>query len=125
MTSRFFFLAFAVALSALGGSAASQEPAKVPVVAVLVTHADVDDPIFDNLRAGLRQFGYEDGKNIRLEIVTAKGQLERLPGLASEMVRHGVNLIVAPNEVSDSPRAIPSQTIRHVIVRAQLCQLPF
>src|SRR5258708_90127 len=119
MTSRFFFFAFAVALSALGGSASSQEPAKVPVVAVLVTHADVDDPIFDNLRAGLRQFGYEDGKNIRLEIVTAKGQLERLPGLASEMVRHGVNLIVAPNEVSTRVAMKATGTMPIVMVGAQ------
>jgi putative ABC transport system substrate-binding protein len=100
MTPRFFYLAFAFALSALCGSAVSQEPAKVPVVAILVTHAAVDDPIFDSLRAGLRKLGYEAGRNIQLEIVTAEGQLERLPGLAAEMVRRRVDLIVAPNDVS-------------------------
>ena len=119
MTSHFFFLAFAFALSALGGSAVSQEPARVPVVAVLVTHAAVDDPIFDSLRAGLRQLGYEEGRNIRLEIVTAEGQLARLPGLASELVRRKVDLIVAPNDVSTRVAMKATGTIPIVMVGAQ------
>jgi len=119
MTSRFFFLALAFTLSALGNSALSQEPARFPVVAVLVTHAAVDDPVFNNLRAGLRQLGYEEGRNIRIEIVTAEGQLERLPGLASEMVRRKVNLVVAPNEVSTRVAMKATGTIPIVMVGAQ------
>ena len=119
MTSRCFFPALAFALLALGGSAWSQEPAKVPVVAVLVTHAAVDDPIFDSLREGLRRLGYEEGRNIRLDIVTAGGQLERLPDLASEMVRRRVDVIVAPNEVSTRVAMKATSTIPIVMVGGQ------
>jgi putative ABC transport system substrate-binding protein len=72
----------------------------MPVVGVLVTHATANDPIFDSVRAGLREYGYEDGRNIRLEIVTAEGQLDRLPRLAQELVRENVDVIIAPNELS-------------------------
>jgi ABC-type uncharacterized transport system substrate-binding protein len=119
VTSRFFFPALAFTLSVLGDAAWSQEPARVPVVAVLVTHAAVDDPIFNDLRAGLRQLGYEEGRNIRIEIVTAESRLERLPGLASEMVRRKVDLIVAPNEVSTRVAMQATDTIPIVMVGAQ------
>ena len=72
----------------------------MPVVGVLVTHAAANDPAFEPLREGLREYGYEDGRNIRLEIVTAEGQLDRLPGLAAELVRQNVDVIVSPNELS-------------------------
>jgi putative ABC transport system substrate-binding protein len=78
----------------------AQQPSKIPVVGVLVTHAAATDPIFDNLRAGLREYGYDDGRNIRLEIVTVQGQLDRLPEVARELVRQNVAVIVAPNDVS-------------------------
>jgi putative tryptophan/tyrosine transport system substrate-binding protein len=85
---------------ALTFSAWAQQPAKVPVVGVLVTHAAVNDPVFDSLRAGLHEYGYENGRNIRVEIVTAEGELDRLPGLARLLVHQNVDVIVSPNEVS-------------------------
>jgi len=78
----------------------AQQPTKVPVVGVLVTHAAVTDQVFDRLRLGLRDFGYEDGKNIRVEILTAEGQMDRLQGLADELVRRRVDVILCPNELS-------------------------
>ena len=93
-------LAVALALAALVVPASAQQAAKVPAVAVLVTHAAANDPVFDILRAELRTYGYEDGRNIRLEIVTAGGQLDRLPRLAQELVLQKVDVIVCPNEAS-------------------------
>ena len=77
----------------------AQQPARIPVIGMLVTHAAASDP-GNSLRVALRPFGYEDGRNIRLEILTAQGQLDRLPGLALELVRKNVDVIVSPNEVS-------------------------
>ena len=54
----------------------------MPVIGVLVTHPPLTDPVFNYLRAGLKKFGYVDGKNIKIEARTAHGQLERVPGLA-------------------------------------------
>ena len=46
-------------------------------------------------RQGLREHGYEEGRNIVLEPRFAEGKLERLPELASELVALKVDVIVA------------------------------
>ena len=47
------------------------------------------------LRAGLRDLGYVEGKNIVIEFRWAEGNYDRLPGLAAELVQIKVNVIVA------------------------------
>ena len=39
------------------------------------------------LREGLRELGYVEGRNIAFEFRSAEGKLDRLPELASELVR--------------------------------------
>jgi putative ABC transport system substrate-binding protein len=39
------------------------------------------------LREALRELGYVEGQNIAFEFRSAEGKLDRLPGLASELVR--------------------------------------
>src|SRR5262245_49688795 len=46
------------------------------------------------LRDQLARRGLIDGKNVRLDVRLAEGKLERLPGLAEELVRDGVNVIL-------------------------------
>jgi putative ABC transport system substrate-binding protein len=46
-------------------------------------------------REGLRQLGYIEGENIIIEWRAADGDTERLPGLASELVRLDLDLVVA------------------------------
>jgi putative tryptophan/tyrosine transport system substrate-binding protein len=43
----------------------------------------------------LQELGYVEGQNLALEVRAAEGQLERLPGLAAELVRLHVDVIVA------------------------------
>jgi putative ABC transport system substrate-binding protein len=53
-------------------------------------------------RRGLANSGYDEGKNVGIEFRWAEGRDERLPGLAAELVRRNVALIVAtggPNPV--------------------------
>ena len=42
----------------------------------------------------VRELGYVEGQNLRLEFRTAAGQLERLPALAAELVRLPVDVLV-------------------------------
>ena len=44
----------------------------------------------------LRELGWIDGQNLIIEYRWAEGNVERLPGLAAELVRHKVDVIVAP-----------------------------
>ncbi|MEO8188263.1 MAG: ABC transporter substrate-binding protein [Burkholderiaceae bacterium] len=48
----------------------------------------------DAFRAGLRDLGYVEGKNIAIEFRFAQGQYDRLPELAAELVRLKVDVIV-------------------------------
>ena len=59
---------------------------------------------------GLRDLGWTKGQNIAIEYRGAEGQLDRLPGLAAELVSLGVDLIVATSapETSAAKRATQS-----------------
>jgi len=46
------------------------------------------------LRLGLQDFGYLEGKNILIEVLSADGRYDRLPELAAELVRKKVDVIV-------------------------------
>ena len=55
---------------------------------------------------GLKQLGYEDGRNVRIEFSSAEGDYDRLPALASELVRHRVDVIAA---VGGSPAVLAAK----------------
>jgi putative ABC transport system substrate-binding protein len=48
----------------------------------------------DAFRAGLRDLGYFEGKNLIIEFRWADGDLQRLPGLATELVGMRVDVLV-------------------------------
>jgi putative ABC transport system substrate-binding protein len=75
--------------------AAAQQPAKVPRLGILTPAENDATPIFDAFRKGLRDLGYVEGKTIILEFRFAKGNIDALAGLAAELVRGPVDVIVA------------------------------
>jgi len=78
----------------------AQQPAKVARIGYLVTGV-LESPetrvLLDAFRQGLRERAYVEGQNIVIEYRAADGKLERFPGLATELARLQVDLIVAPN----------------------------
>jgi putative ABC transport system substrate-binding protein len=77
----------------------AQLPGKVPLMGVLFPGATtgLSDPktVLYRLRHGLRELGYREGQTIRLEYRFAEWQVDRLPGLAAELVRLRVDVLVA------------------------------
>jgi len=49
----------------------------------------------DGFRHGLRELNYEEGKNIVIEWRYAEGKLDRVPGLAAELIRLKLDVIVS------------------------------
>ncbi|MGH7834406.1 MAG: ABC transporter substrate-binding protein [Candidatus Binatia bacterium] len=85
----------AVSLLAFAAIAEAQAPAKVWRIGVLVSSsAPLNASRDEGLRQGLREFGYVEGKNIVLEFKYADGKLDRLPGLAGDMVSSKPDVII-------------------------------
>ena len=72
----------------------AQQPANVPTIGVLVLGTPEPEPFLKALRDGLRDIGYIEGQNIRLDIRTAEGKSDLLPVKAAELVRLKVDIIV-------------------------------
>jgi putative ABC transport system substrate-binding protein len=75
--------------------AKAQQPKKVPRIGFLSGVSPSTNPArVEAFRQGLRELGYVEGKNIVIEYRFAGGKLDRLPSLASELVRLKVDIIV-------------------------------
>jgi len=64
----------------------------------------------------LRELGYAEGGNIAFEYRDAEGRVERLPGLARELVRLNVDAIVAATDLATRAARGATQTIPILIV---------
>src|SRR5215468_9686827 len=86
---------FVALLLALTFNAEAQQPKKVQGIGYLSpTDAATDSARAEGLRLGLRELGYIEGQNIAIEYRYANGKNDRLPGLATELVRLKVDIIV-------------------------------
>jgi putative ABC transport system substrate-binding protein len=75
----------------------AQPRSTVPRIGILTTAAEASTPSWEAFRQGLRDLGYVEGQNIRLEYRFAAGQNERLRELAGELVQLPVALLVTNN----------------------------
>src|ERR1700693_1749881 len=69
----------------------------MPVLGFL--HSGSPGPLAEEVgafRQGLKDSGFVEGQNMTIEYRWAEGQLDRLPALAADLVRHRVAVIVAP-----------------------------
>lgn len=75
-------------------TARAQQSKVARIGALYIGTADAES-FKKELREGLRELGYVEGKNILFEFRSAQGKLDRLPTLAAELVRLKVDVIVA------------------------------
>jgi putative ABC transport system substrate-binding protein len=75
---------------------AQQQAGKVPRIGYLGATSPSDrPPLLDAFRQGLRELGWVEGQNIVIDYRFAEGSLDRLPGLAAELIGLKVDLIVS------------------------------
>src|SRR3954471_4962754 len=88
-------------ITGLGGAVASPlvawaQQAKIPVIGFISTASP--SLWLARLRAfrqGLSEAGYNEGKNVTIEYRWAENQNDRLPAMATDLVRQKVSVIVA------------------------------
>jgi putative ABC transport system substrate-binding protein len=115
------FLALAVG-GVLAGPLAARAQQAVKYRIGVLGNVPLSDPggarLWGVFEQGLRDLGYENGRNIALEHRSSEGHYERLPALAAELVRLKVDVIVAPavQNVLAAQQASPTTPIVMVSV---------
>jgi putative ABC transport system substrate-binding protein len=87
------FLGWLAAVSGASVFTARAQQRSMPFVAILGPQPG-PVPFGAAIAAGLRELGYVDGRNIRIESRWADGRFERLPALAAELVRMKPDVLV-------------------------------
>lgn len=94
MTSRRAFLSAALVLAS-GRLAAQDKAARIHRIGFLdPVSLQANAASMEQFRKGLRDLGYTEGRNLSIEYFSAQGQGDRFAGLAGELVRHNVAVIV-------------------------------
>jgi putative ABC transport system substrate-binding protein len=110
-------LACALALGILTTplTADAQRASKLPRVGVLSPFMSPSDPFLGAFRQGLRELGYVEGQNVVLEYRSAEGTGDRLPGLAAELTRLRVDVIVTTTSLGAQAAKQATTTIPIVL----------
>ena len=88
-----------IALACAGGiawplSALAQKRGKPSIVGILSPFNDAQSMLLTDLRVGLRERGYIEGQNLKIEYRSAEGRTEQLRSLALDLVNANVDVIV-------------------------------
>ena len=95
----------------------AQQVGKVPRIGFLrVTSPSDRPPLLDAFRQGLRELGWVEGQNIVIDYRYAEDRVDRLPGLAAELVRLKVDLIVSGGTQGVTAAKNATETIPIVMI---------
>lgn len=94
-TRRQFLMLMSAGALVAADLVSAQNPKRVPRIGFLASANPVGTPHLEAFVQGLRDFGYVEGKTIHIEHRWIDRDLERMPALATELVKLPVDVIVA------------------------------
>src|SRR5947207_12163220 len=112
-------------ITLLSGAAASPLPARaqqaaVPVIGYLSpTSFEIIPERLSGFHQGLKEAGYIVGENVAIEYRWTKGQYDRLPAMAGELVRRQVSVIVTGANAAALAAKAATRTIPIVFILAE------
>ena len=98
--------------------AEAQQPAKVPKIGWLSPSSVASSTTIDLFQREFRKLGYVEGKNVVFESRHADDKLDRLPGLADELVRIKVDVIIVSGSAATVAAKKTTNTIPIVFLTA-------
>ena len=105
------FLASAVALACLSRPAFAQSPKSLKIGWLTAQREASLTPYLAALRTSFAELGYIEGQNLAIEYRFGNDQLDHVPALAEELVKSGVQLIVAQgaavSKIAKLPHPVP------------------
>jgi putative ABC transport system substrate-binding protein len=111
MKNKIITLALSALLFPVSFPVQAQQPKKVPRIGVLSPGFPGPSPLLDAFRQGLRELGYVEGQNIAIEYRFAEAKPEPLHGLAAELVRLKVDVILTINTPASQAAKNATKTI--------------
>ena len=92
---KIFVLFLTTILLTTASATQAQQPTKVPRIGFLIASSrSVNAARYETFLQGLRELGYEEGKNFVIEWRSGEGRFDRLAALAAELIRLKVDIIV-------------------------------
>ena len=118
MLTRREWLTAALAALTAPRSVAAQSTSRVLRVGLLSGGAARSSLAYAAFEETLRSLGYVDGTTLQFAFRTAEGRSERLPGLAAELVRARIDVLVAPGSEATLQAARGATTTLPIVVVA-------
>jgi len=114
---RLIGLAVVLALVLTPLTAEAQQSGKPMRIGVLTAQSrETSTASWESFRQGLRDLGWEEGRNLVIEARFADGKLDRLPAFADELLHLNVSLIVAANSPGASAAVSATKIVPIVMV---------
>ena len=110
--SRRFWVVLAILLWLPTHAAEAQEAHRPFRIGVLNAAWAASHPTVEGLKAGLKEIGVEDGRDVTFDIRFTEGKLDTMPAAAGALVKAGVDLIFTSQEAAtqaakDATKSVP------------------
>jgi len=111
-TSRHFWVAVAILLWLPAHVAQAQQARRPFRIGVLNAAWAASHPTVEGLKAGLKDLGLQDGRDVTFDIRFTEGKLNAMPAAAEALVKAGVDLIFTSQEAAtqaakDATKSVP------------------